>query len=204
MIYGRRRIWRWRNRRRRRLKPTLQAEARATYFIQLRRMVSSVGGRKESGSCRRRLEVMRRDQQAESSSVESTKTDPRKRRDQIPSFSTTASTESPSRRCAAARRRCFMVSDFSRYAVSRSEAISRHNSMGTRTAVVSPASLETIWMSVSGTTSVHIGFKRLQFKDASQSCAFCCFSRHGQGLFCGRSEAEGESDYYGYRAGAAQ
>src|SRR5580658_7224811 len=45
---------------------------------------------------------------------------------------------------------------FRRYAVSRSEAISRHNAIGTITAVGSPASLETIWMSASGTTSVYL------------------------------------------------
>lgn len=55
-------------------------------------------------------------------------------RSHIPSFSLTASSERPSRRSAAARRRSFIAFDFRRYAVSRSEATSRHNSMGTMTA----------------------------------------------------------------------
>ena len=87
---------------------------------------------------------------------QSTKPNLRTRRNQIPSLSTTASRESPSRRCAAASRRCFIVSDFSRYAVSRSDAISRHNSIGMITAVGSPSTLETIWISVSGTASVYL------------------------------------------------
>jgi hypothetical protein len=45
----------------------------------------------------------------------------------IPSFSMVVSSERPSLRCAASRRRCFIVSDFRRYAVSRSEAISRQS-----------------------------------------------------------------------------
>src|SRR6266849_3982552 len=85
----------------------------------------------------------------------STKSNPQKRRDQIPSFSTTASRDIPSTRWAAANRRRLIVSDFSRYAVSRSEAISRQSSIGTITAVGSPASLETIWMSESDIISVY-------------------------------------------------
>ena len=60
--------------------------------------------------------------------------------------------EIPPGRSFAARSRCFIVSDLSRYAVSRSEAISRQSSIGTITAVGSPASLETNWMSASATT----------------------------------------------------
>ena len=41
-----------------------------------------------------------------------------------------------------------MVSLFNKYAVSRSDSISRQSSMGTMTAVGSPLSLETIWISV--------------------------------------------------------
>jgi hypothetical protein len=40
-----------------------------------------------------------------------------------------------------------MVSDFSRYAVSRSDAISRQSLIGTMTAVGSPSSFDTIWIS---------------------------------------------------------
>lgn len=61
-----------------------------------------------------------------------------------PSFAGASSREMPSRRCKAARRRSFIPLDLSKYAVSRSEAISLHNSIGTITAVGSPASLETI------------------------------------------------------------
>jgi hypothetical protein len=88
--------------------------------------------------------------------AESTKRGPRMRKDHIPSFSTTSSRERPPRRFVAARSRCLIASDLSKYAVSRSEAISRHNSIGTITAVGSPAWLETIWMSASDTTSVYL------------------------------------------------
>lgn len=71
------------------------------------------------------------------------------------SFSMTVSRGRPSERCAATIRRFLIVSDFRRYAVSRSEAISRHRSMGTITAVGSPSSLETIWMFASCTISVY-------------------------------------------------
>ena len=96
----------------------------------------------------------------ESGLVQSSKPNPRRRwvklqASHIPSLARTASRERPPWRCAAATRRCLIVSDLRRCAVSRSEAISRHNSIGTITAVGSPASLETIWMSVSGTTSVY-------------------------------------------------
>jgi len=40
-----------------------------------------------------------------------------------------------------------MVSLFNKYAVSRSDSISRLNSMGTMTAVGSPLSVETNWIS---------------------------------------------------------
>jgi hypothetical protein len=42
-------------------------------------------------------------------------------RSHIPRVSTTASSERPARRRAAARRRCFMVSELSKYPVSRSD-----------------------------------------------------------------------------------
>ena len=41
-----------------------------------------------------------------------------------------------------------MVWLFNKYAISRSDSISRQSSMGTMTAVGSPLSLETIWISV--------------------------------------------------------
>ena len=40
-----------------------------------------------------------------------------------------------------------MASDFRRYAVSRSDSISRHKEIGTITAVGSPPSFETYWRS---------------------------------------------------------
>lgn len=61
-----------------------------------------------------------------------------------PSFVMTVSSPTPSCPWAASNRRSFIFSDFSRSAVSRSDAISRQSSMGTSTAVGSPASLETI------------------------------------------------------------
>src|ERR1017187_1363556 len=87
--------------------------------------------------------------------LRSTRRDPRRATGQILSSSTTASSESPSWRCLAASRRCFIVSDLSRYAVSRSDSISRQSSIGTMTAVGSPASLETIWISVLSMPSVY-------------------------------------------------
>ena len=51
---------------------------------------------------------------------------------------------SPSLRPRAANNLSRIFSDPSKYAVSRSAIISRHNSIGTITAVVSPASFETI------------------------------------------------------------
>ncbi len=68
-----------------------------------------------------------------------------------PSFATASSSGTPLPRSSAASSRCRMVSDFNRYAVSRSEAISLQSAIGTITAVGSPASLETTWMSASGT-----------------------------------------------------
>jgi len=73
-----------------------------------------------------------------------------------PSFATASSNEIPPARCMAASSRCFMGSDLRRYAVSRSELISFQSAIGTITAVGSPASLDTIWMSVSDTTSVYL------------------------------------------------
>jgi hypothetical protein len=73
-----------------------------------------------------------------------------------PSFAAASSKEIPPTRCMAASSRCLIVSDLRRYAVSRSEAISFQSAMGTITAVGSPASLDTIWMSVSDTTSVYL------------------------------------------------
>ena len=68
-----------------------------------------------------------------------------------PSFATASSSDTPPVRSSAASRRSRMGSDFNRYAVSRSEAISLHSAIGTRTAVGSPASLDTIWISTSAT-----------------------------------------------------
>ena len=48
-----------------------------------------------------------------------------------------------------------MVSLFNRYAVSRSDSISRQSSIGTMTAVGSPLSLETIWISEFATSLVY-------------------------------------------------
>src|SRR5205814_4234826 len=83
--------------------------------------------------------------------LESSRRDRRKPRCQIPSFSTTASTESPPWRYLACRRRLFIVSDFSNYAVARSDSISRQSSIGTMRAVGSPFSFETIWICVLAT-----------------------------------------------------
>ena len=74
-----------------------------------------------------------------------------------PSFKTASSSDMPSCRSRADKRRFRIVSDLSKWAVSRSEAISFHNSMGTITAVGSPASFETIWISRSGTTPAYSG-----------------------------------------------
>ena len=73
---------------------------------------------------------------------------------QIPSFATVSSSEKPCWRSFASRRRRFIVSDLRRYAVSRSDSISRHNEIGTITAVGSPLSLETYWISTSINYSV--------------------------------------------------
>ncbi len=70
-----------------------------------------------------------------------------------PSFATASSRGTPPWRSRAASKRCRMVSDFSRYAVSRSEAISLQSAIGTITAVGSPASLDTTWISASDTPS---------------------------------------------------
>jgi hypothetical protein len=70
-----------------------------------------------------------------------------------PNFDTASSSDTPLPRSNAARRRCRIVSDFNRYAVSRSEAICLQSAIGTMTAVGSPASLDTIWISSSDTLS---------------------------------------------------
>ena len=51
--------------------------------------------------------------------------------------------------------RRLIFSDLRRYAVSRSDAISRHSVIGTTTAVGLPASLETIWISASTLSLVY-------------------------------------------------
>jgi hypothetical protein len=80
---------------------------------------------------------------------------------QIPSFSITASRDSPSRRCFAASRRVLIVSDLSRCAVSRSELISRHSSIGTITAVGCPASDSRMPGGVRIVGRPDVGFSRL-------------------------------------------
>lgn len=62
----------------------------------------------------------------------------------IPNFAIASSSDTPLPRSNAPSRRCRMFSDFSRYAVSRSEAISFQSAIGTMTAVGSPAWLDTI------------------------------------------------------------
>jgi hypothetical protein len=59
--------------------------------------------------------------------------------------------DKPFCRRAACRRRDFIASLLNKYAVSRSDWISRQSSMGTMTAVGSPLSPETIWISGTGT-----------------------------------------------------
>ncbi len=70
-----------------------------------------------------------------------------------PNFAKASSSGTPLPRSRAASNRCRMVSDFKRYAVSRSEAISFQSAMGTMTAVGCPASLVTTWISASDTPS---------------------------------------------------
>jgi len=88
-----------------------------------------------------------------------TRRDRRRRRYQIPSFSIAASSGIPSWRSLAARRRAFMLSDRRRYAVSRSDSISCQSSIGTMTAVGSPRSLETIWISALTMLQVYSALK---------------------------------------------
>src|SRR5580693_2927795 len=68
---------------------------------------------------------------------------------QSPSFSTAASNGIPSLRSLASMRRRFIVTDLSRYRVSRSDSISRHSEIGTITAVASPLSSVRYWISAS-------------------------------------------------------
>jgi hypothetical protein len=70
-------------------------------------------------------------------------------------FATASSSDAPVSHSSAARSLNRMVSDFNRYAVSRSEAISFQSAIGTITAVGSPASLETNWISESSTRSFY-------------------------------------------------
>ncbi len=70
-----------------------------------------------------------------------------------PNFATASSSDVPLPRSIATRRWRRIGSDFNRYAVSRSEAISFQSAIGTMTAVGSPASLHTTWISASGTPS---------------------------------------------------
>ncbi len=68
-------------------------------------------------------------------------------------FETTSSSDTPFPRSFAASNRFRIVSDRNRYAVSRSDSISFQRAIGTMTAVVSPASLDTTWISTSVTPS---------------------------------------------------
>ena len=54
-----------------------------------------------------------------------------------------------------------MASDFRRYAVSRSDSISRHKEIGTITAVGSPPSFETYWISASAIVDSLLRFSRI-------------------------------------------
>jgi len=66
-----------------------------------------------------------------------------------PNFEAASSSGTPLPRSAACSNRCRIASDFNRYAVSRSEAVSLQSAMGTMTAVGWPAASVTSWISAS-------------------------------------------------------
>ena len=98
--------------------------------------------------------------------------------DQIPSFSTTASSESPPWRRAAASRRCFIVSDFRRYAVSRSSKFAR----GQGTGLTSRPRLDTqcpeIGTDCGFSSAFQSGFDRQSLKQYDLASSRSMWSKH--------------------------